>query len=338
LNDLYFFAQVVIHNGFTGAARALGVDRSSISRRISQLEKRLGVRLIQRTTRRFVVTDFGMEFHGHCMKLVAEANAAYERVACVRAVPSGMINLCCPPMIAQLWLGSLIPAFIAKNPQVRIAMEATHRQPDAQDNFDLFIRVQQSPSEDSGLIARPIGVVQHVLVANRKLLARRHRWPESPAELTRSPTLSYGALQGPHTWKLIDRDEGEIQIRHDPVLISDDLVVIRQAAAAGLGIARLPLSTCLEEIRHGTLEILLPDFVAPLCEVQVVYSSRRGLLPSVRSFIDYLIDHRVGESGGNRPLTKRGKRGGRSATTRVRAQAFISHPLAAAPPGTGEPS
>ena len=90
LNDLYVFSQVVEHNGFTGAAKALGVARSSICRRVSALEERLGVRLVQRTTRHFAVTDIGMEFHGYCVRMVAEAKAAYERVACARGAPSGM--------------------------------------------------------------------------------------------------------------------------------------------------------------------------------------------------------------------------------------------------------
>src|SRR5215475_11792756 len=109
LNDLYVFSQVVEHNGFTGAAKALGVARSSVCRRVSQLEDRLGIRLVQRTTRRFAVTDLGMEFHSYCVRMVAEAKAAYERVACARAAPSGTIRVSCPPIIAQLVVGPLIP-------------------------------------------------------------------------------------------------------------------------------------------------------------------------------------------------------------------------------------
>src|SRR5215471_5287579 len=92
LNDLYIFSKVVDHNGFTGAARALGVARSSICRRVGQLEDRLGIRLVQRNTRHFSVTELGMELHGHCAKMVAEATAAYERVARAKATPSGLIR------------------------------------------------------------------------------------------------------------------------------------------------------------------------------------------------------------------------------------------------------
>ena len=286
LNDLYVFSQVVEHNGFTGAAKALGVARSSICRRVSALEERLGIRLVQRTTRHFAVTDLGMEF--------AEAKAAYERVACARAAPSGMIRVSCPPMIAQLVVGPLIPRFVEKNPQVRIAMEATDREIDIEENFDLCIRVRQVPSEDSGLIMRSLGIIQQVLVASVSYLDRAGR-PTAPADISRMKTLSYGSVQGPHVWRLVDPDESEVQIRHEPTLIADDMIMVRQAAEGGLGIAQLPLSVCVNEIRQGLLEIVLPDFLAPLHEVQVVFPSRRGMLPAVRSFIDFLGAHCVSE-------------------------------------------
>jgi len=130
-------------------------------------------------------------------------------------------------------------------------------------------------SEDSGLIMRSVGIIQQVLVASRGFLDRHGR-PSSPAEAAKLATLSYSSVQGPHVWKLVDPDETEIQIRHEPTLIADDMALIRQAAVGGMGIAQLPLSGCLNEIRQGLLEIVLPDFLAPLCEIQVVFPSKRG--------------------------------------------------------------
>jgi DNA-binding transcriptional LysR family regulator len=294
LNDLYVFSKVVEHNGFTGAAKALGVARSSICRRVSALEERLGVRLVQRTTRHFAVTELGMEFHGYCVRMVSEANAAYERVACARAAPSGMIRISCPPMIGQLVVGPLIPHFVKEHPQVRIAMEATDREVDIEKNFDLCIRVRQVPSEDSGLIMRSLGIIQQVLVASRGFLDRNGR-PASPADVSGFATLSYGSAQGPHVWRLVDPEENEVQIRHEPTLIADDMILVRQAAEGGVGIAQLPLSVCVNEIRRGLLEVVLPDHLAPLQEVQVVFPSRRGMLPAVRSFIDFLGANCVSE-------------------------------------------
>jgi DNA-binding transcriptional LysR family regulator len=294
LHDLYVFSQVVEHNGFTGAAKAMGVARSSICRRISALEERLGVRLVQRTTRHFAVTDLGMEFQSYCVRMVAEAKAAQELVARARSAPSGMIRVSCPPVVGQMLVGPLIPRFVEKNPQVRIALEATDRRVDIEENFDLCIRVRQVPSEDSGLIMRSLGIIQQVLVASRGFLDRHGR-PSSPGDAARLATLSYSSVQGPHVWKLVDPEEKEVQIRHEPTLIADDMVLVLQAAVGGLGIAQLPLSACLSYIRQGLLEIVLPDFLAPLCEIQVVFPSRRGMLPAVRSFIDFLGAHCVSE-------------------------------------------
>jgi DNA-binding transcriptional LysR family regulator len=287
LNSLYIFSQVVEHNGFTGAARALGVARSSICRRISQLEDELGVRLVQRSTRSFAITDLGMEFHVHCKKVVAEAKAGYEKMACAKGKPSGVIRVSCPSAVVQHLVGPLIPKFIAKHPDVKIAIEATNRKVDLEENFDLSIRVRQIPTEDSGMIMRSLGMVQQVLVASRSFIEHNGR-PASPAEAIRLCTLGYGSVQGPHVWTLIDQREQEIQVRHEPKMVADDLTLIRQAVLQGFGIAQLPLMFCMEEIRQGLVEIVLPEYLAPLCEIQVVFPSRRGLLPAVRSFIDFL--------------------------------------------------
>jgi len=290
LNNLHIFSQVVEHNGFSGAARALGVARSSICRRISQLEEELGVRLVQRSTRQFAVTDLGMEFHKHCVRMVEEAKAGYERMACAKAKPAGLIRMSCPAAIAQLLIGPLVPLFISKHPEVRIALEATNRRVDLDDNFDLSIRMCQIPSEDSRMVMRSLGIVQQVLVASRGFL-ERHGRPATPVEASRLSTLSVGSLQGPHLWKLIDSQDQEIQVRYEPTLVIDDMMLIRQAVMQGLGIAQLPLAFCLSEIREGLLEVVLPEYSAPLFEIQIVFPSRRGILPAVRSFIDFLSAH-----------------------------------------------
>jgi DNA-binding transcriptional LysR family regulator len=234
---------------------------------------------VQRTTRHFAVTELGMEFNSYCVRMVAEAKAAYERVACAKGAPSGTIRISCPSIIAQLVVGPLIPRFLERNPQVRSALEATDRNVDIEENFDLCIRVRQVPSEASGLIMRSLGIIQPVLIASKAFLERNGHH-KSLAEAARLPTLSYGSLQGPHVWKLVDLDGKEIQARHEPALVADDMVFIRRAALNGLGIVQIPLIACQSEFRQGLLEIVLPDFLAPLCEIQAVFPSRRGMLPA----------------------------------------------------------
>lgn len=290
LNDFLIFSRVVEHSGFTGAARALGVARSRICRHVGQLEDRLGIRLVQRSTRHFTVTDFGKEFHVHCVRMAEEARAAYEKAACARAKPSGLLRVSCPAAVAQLLVCPLIPLFVDKNPEVRIALEASSRRMGIEDNFDLSIRIGQSPSEDSGMIMRSLGIVRQALVASRGFLDR-HGWPSSAEQAAALPSLGYGSGHGPHIWKFVDAGGKEIQLRHEPRLIADDMILVRQAAVAGVGIAQLPLSVCQDEVREGQLVIVLPELLAPLFEVQVVFPSRRGMLPAVRSFIDFLSAH-----------------------------------------------
>ena len=294
LNDLFVFSQVVDHKGFTGAARAMGLARSSICRRVGQLEEELGVRLVQRNTRHFAVTEIGLVLYAHCSKIVSEATAAYEHVACARERPSGLIRLSCPAIVAQILIGPLIPQFLEKHPEVRIGIEATSRKVSMEENFDLSIRVEKVPSQDSGMVMRSLCIVQQVLVASPAFLNRSTR-PATPALAARMPTVGFGSLQGPHIWKLVDGEEKEFQLRHEPKFISDDMVLVRQAAVHGMGIAQIPLAVCLNEVRQGQLQVILPEFRAPLFEIQVVYPSRRGLLPAIRSFIDFLGTHCVSE-------------------------------------------
>jgi DNA-binding transcriptional LysR family regulator len=294
LNDLFLFSQVVEHNGFSGAAQALGMVPSRISRRIAQLETRLGVRLVQRSTRYFAVTDLGKEFNKHCLNMMAGATAALEEVEHARETPSGLIRISCPSMIVQLVIGPLLPLFLENNPDVRIAVETTNRKVSIEENFDLSIRVRQLPCEDSGVIVRSLGIVQKVLVANGTFLDRRGR-PTTPDEVTRLPSISSLSPQGPHVWSVVSPEGRELQIRHHPVLIVGDLLLIRQAAVRGVGLAQLPLSMCLADIEQGNLELVLPGFLAPLFEIQGVFPSRHGMLPAVRLLIDFLTSHCAGD-------------------------------------------
>jgi DNA-binding transcriptional LysR family regulator len=294
LNDLYVFSQVVDHNGFTGAAHALGIARSSISRRVGQLEEELGVRLVQRSTRHFAVTTLGMELHAHCLKMVAEAKIVYDKVACAKVNPSGLVRVVCPSIVAQLLVSPVIPDFIAKHPDIRLAIEATNRRISIEDQFDVCITVRQLLSEDSDMIMRSLGIVQPVLVASPEFVTRHGR-PTSPAAAAELPIVNFGSVQGPHVWRLLDKDGQELHIRLEPKFVADDMLLVRQIALQGLAIAQLPLPLCLNEIKRGLLEILLPEYSAPLFEIQLLFPSRQGVLPAVRSFIDFLASRCVNE-------------------------------------------
>lgn len=291
LNDLYYFAQVVHRGGFAAAGRALGIPKSRLSRRIALLEQRLGVRLIQRSTRRFSVTEIGQAYYRHCRAVIAEADAAQAVIDSIRAEPRGQVRVSCPVLLAETRLSQLLPGFMETYPRVRVVLEATNRRVDViEEGFDLAIRVRPTPLEDSGLVMRSFGYTRLILVASPKLLDRKGR-PHEPEDLSALESLGMTAPDGRHVWQLIGPDGGARQIIHHPRLITDDLITLRAAAMTGLGVVSLPEYLCREEIERGGLEVVLDAWSPPLGNVHAVFPSRQGLLPAVRVFIDYLAAH-----------------------------------------------
>ena len=158
LNDLRFLAEVVEQNGFAAAARKLGVPRSRLSRRIGLLEERLGVRLIQRSTRRFAVTEIGREYYRHCVAMLVEADAAQETIDRMRSEPQGVVRVSCPSSMIYFQVGEMIARFMEQCPKVEVLLESTNRQVDViREGFDLAIRFRFPPLEDSDLVIRRLG-------------------------------------------------------------------------------------------------------------------------------------------------------------------------------------
>ncbi|HWM69076.1 MAG TPA: LysR substrate-binding domain-containing protein [Steroidobacteraceae bacterium] len=293
-NDMFLFSKVVEHNGISGAAKALGMVHSRVSRRIKMLETSLGVQLIQRSTRHFVVTELGKKFNAHCLNMIAEASAAIETIEEAQEKPSGLVRIACPSMLAQFVIGPLLPGYLRKHPEVRIAVETTEKEANQTEYFDLSIRIGLLPNEDSRLVVRSLGLFQPVMVASPQLFELVER-PKSIEALLQLPALTYSSPQGPHVWTLVGPDKNHLQVHPEPVLMVDDFVVLRQAALQGTGVAQLPLALCHADIREGTLELVLPEFSAPVAELQALFPSRRGMLPAVRSIIDFLGSHCTGD-------------------------------------------
>ena len=171
LNDLYFFVQVVDHKGFAAAARALGMPRSRLSRRIALLEDRLGVRLIQRSTRSFTVTDVGMEFYRHCVAMLVEADAAQEAIERIRGKPHGIVRVSCPSSVLAFQVAEMIARFMAVCPDVEVQLESTNRRVDViREGFDVAIRVRFPPLEESDLVMKVLAHSPQRLVAAPAML------------------------------------------------------------------------------------------------------------------------------------------------------------------------
>jgi len=288
LDGLYYFTQVVVHAGFARAARALGIPKSRVSRHVMALEAQLNVRLINRSTRRFAVTEVGQEVYRHATAMLAEADAALEAVEFARAEPRGTIRASCPVALAQSALAAILPDFLAKYPAVHLQMHVSNRRVDVvREGFDVALRVRSHPSSEDGLVMRAFGRANQLLVASPAYLARAGA-PASPQELRERATLDYGGELDPGPWQLVGANGENVRAEHTPRVLCHDFIVLRAAALAGLGIAQLPESVVREDLQSGALARVLPDWNTPEGIVHVVFPSRRGLLPAVRAFIDFL--------------------------------------------------
>ncbi|MBB1608670.1 MULTISPECIES: LysR family transcriptional regulator [unclassified Pseudomonas] len=292
LNDLYYFAQVVEHGGFAPAGRALGEPKSKLSRRIAALEEHLGVRLIQRSTRHFSVTEIGQDYHRHCLAMLVEAEGAAEVIERHRAEPQGRVRLSCPTALLNFWVGPMLAEFMLRYPLVELQVEATNRQVDLiQEGFDIALRVRFPPLEGSELVMKVLGESRQMVVgapALRQRLGQRLGQRPSPTEVAALPTLHWGSPQRDYQWQLDGPDGVRAQARYQPRLITDDLMALRQAAVAGVGAVHLPSVVVREQLADGSLVNLLPDWAPRTGIVHAVYPSRRGLLPSVRGLLDFL--------------------------------------------------
>jgi len=288
LNDLFYYVQVVDHGGFSQAGRALGMPKSKLSRRIALLEARLGVRLLQRSTRRFSVTEIGQAYYRHCRAMLVEAEAAEEAVALSRAEPRGNVRLSCPVALLHTRVGAMLADFLAANPQVTLQLEATNRRVDVVgEGLDLAIRVRPPPLQDSDLVVRVLARRVWCVSAAPALIARTGL-PRTPADLAALPTVDLTSSSTPHVWELRGHDGGVAAINHVPRLVTDDMIELRRAAVAGVGAVLLPRMFISEEVAAGELVPLLPEWAPPEGVIHVVFPSRRGLLPAVRGLIDYL--------------------------------------------------
>lgn len=287
LNDLYYFAQVVDHGGFAAAERATGLQKSKLSRRIQQLEDRLGVRLLNRSSRRFSVTEIGREYYDRCVAVLVEAEAADRVIAQVRSEPRGVIRVACPVALINFQFGALFARFLATYPEIEIHLESTNRRVDViAEGFDIAIRVRFPPLEPTDLVMRRLDTSTQCLVASPSLLAGRT--VVSPADLSHSPSITLGPVQRDHQWHLEHADGQTASVTHVPRLVTDDMAALRDAAMSGIGIVQLPTMMIWRRVASGDLVHVLPDWRPRAGIVHAVFPSRRGLLPSVRALVDFL--------------------------------------------------
>lgn len=294
LNDLVLFAAVVTHGSFSGAARALGIPKSRVSRRVADLEQRLGVRLLQRSTRAVHVTDVGSAFYAQCEVMTQAARAAFEVAEHAGERPSGRLRVSCPVGVAHVFLAPVLSKFLRAQPEVRLELDVTNRRVDViGEGYDVALRVR-STLDDSNLVVRTFAASDQVLVASPSFVAERGPF-DSAASLRGVAGVGFGGMGGERArWRLTGPDGAAVDIEYVPAFVTDDLFLLGQTAMAGVGVAQLPFNLCGDAIRDGRLVVLLPDYRLPVHQLHAVFPSRRGLVPAVRAFIEFLAEELPG--------------------------------------------
>lgn len=284
LNDYAYFAEVVAHGGFAAAGRALREPKSKLSRRVAGLEERLGLRLIERSSRRFRVTDTGQAFYERCRAMLAEAEQAEALVMQAQAEPHGRIRFSCPTGMIEV-IGSLISAFLVKYPKVRLQLVATDRPVDLiEERIDLALRVRASLTSDAALTMRSLGTSTRILVASPQIASQL----SNIAQLAAFPALATNDAADDLEWHLETEDGEKHIVRVSPRMGCEDMAAVRNAAIDGLGVAILPDHVCAEALTQGRLVRVLPAWRGQQGIVHLVFTTRRGLPPAVRALINHL--------------------------------------------------
>jgi DNA-binding transcriptional LysR family regulator len=275
--DMILFAEVVREESFTRAARKLGITKQTVSERISKLEEQLGVRLLERTTRRLRATGAGVTYYERCSAIAAQIDEANREVRQGQVEPADLLRVSSPVLYGRRYLAPVVSKYLARYPQARVELVLADRRIHLiEEGLDVAIHI--GPLDDSSLVARKLGEGPVHFVASPRFLSK-YGTP-SARELSSARCIGFSAFE---TWEA----EG-VKSRIDPVLTVNDHEFACEAAIAGVGIARVPAILCREAVRDGRLKILFGPKPAALRAIHVVYPSRVNLPAKVRLFVDAL--------------------------------------------------
>jgi DNA-binding transcriptional LysR family regulator len=290
LNDFFYFVQVVDRGGFTAAGRTLRIPKSTLSHRIQQLENILGVRLLNRTSRRFGMTDAGSEFYRHAVMMLREADLAETSIRQRLSEPTGTVRCTAAVATMQFVMRSIVADFLIRYPKINIVAHANDQYVDiVAENYDVAIRAHSDPLPDSTLVQRTLTPAPWLLFAGAAYLDANEP-VNTPRDLAKHPSLFMMRTGVQPIWRL-RRSTGrgeKVVVPLTPRLLIDDMLSLKQAAIGGLGLVALPGYVCRDDLKSGGLRQVLPDWIADDSTLTALIPYRQGLLPSVRAFIDHL--------------------------------------------------
>ncbi len=280
------FAKVVELEGFSAAARDMGVSKSTVSKQIARLEDEMGARLLNRTTRRLSLTEAGLAFFQGALRVLAEAEAAEQTVTHLSTAPRGILKVNAPMSFGVRHVAPALPAFMKEYPELAVALDLNDRVVDlVEEGYDLALRIVRL--RDSSLIARRLAPSRSILCAAPDYLARRGV-PQGLEDLADHECLLYSYQATGDSWRF-QGPGGERQIRVSSRLRANSGDALLQAALGGLGIVLLPSFICHEDVRCGRLVQLLPEWNERSgIDINAVFPANRNLSPKVRVFIDFL--------------------------------------------------
>lgn len=288
LNDMLYFVYSVDYQGYTAAAQVLGVSKSLLSRRIAALEESLGVRLVQRSTRRFTVTELGQQFAEQCRLAIQQGQAAIDLVNNALAHPRGRLRISAPVMMAEELLSPLVSEFLKQYPDVVIEVLAVSREVDLiNEGVDIAFRPSALLLPDSGLHARQLSLEKHIMVCSPGLQA--HYAPlRDLQQLSHCPALLRRGEDARRQWRLVNAQKEKFILPLTARLITNSMRSLMYAAMAGVGVGFLPSKVCMPYIEKGDLCHLFPEWSSEPYALYAVYESRRGQTLLFKTFLGYI--------------------------------------------------
>lgn len=283
LNEISVFIKIVQSESFTKAARELGMPKSTVSHKVSLLEKRLGVTLIQRTTRKLNITPAGQIYYAKCLSGLEEIKSAELELASIHSEPQGLLRITAPVDIGSNVLPSIVSKYMQAYPKVRVEVILTDRRIDLlSENVDLAIRA--GVLQDSSMIIKKIGTTYFVPVASPKYV-KNFGYLQHPRELIKHHCLQFTPI-GTDEWKLVG-PKGSLNVPLPGKTIVNHMDMIKEMCLMGDGIACLPTSLVHQEVKTGKLIRLLPEWRTAFTPVHFIYPAQRYVTPKLSSFIEH---------------------------------------------------
>ncbi|HFJ8953931.1 TPA: LysR substrate-binding domain-containing protein [Serratia liquefaciens] len=288
-NEMFMFAKVIECGGFLAASKKFGIPKSTLSRKISALEQRLNVRLIQRSTRNIMITEIGKEYYQYCVQMIAAAEKAESLINNKSDQPTGKIRITCPTILMDLGLSKTLAKFMQAYPEVVLQVKIFNRDVDIiAEGYDISFQLMGKESKNSNLIMRKIADISSSFMLNPA--GRIHpNQVQEPSDLHQLPTVGWLSSHFQSAWTF-NKEGREVKISNESCLVCDDIRLLKEAILCGRATGCLPLKLASQEIHDGTLTTVLNDWQLEPRKIVAIYPSRQGLLPAVRALIDFVVE------------------------------------------------